>query len=68
MFQGKKKVKKAGELGQIDWEGEREHAMRAFLQILQLNVNRLWDPPVVEEEFVKSVSKSYVNDNSYLLV
>ena len=37
----------------IDWEVERERGVRALLQLLSLNVYRLWDPPVPEEEFVK---------------
>jgi len=27
-----------------------------LLQLLQLNVQRLWDPPIVEEEFVRYVT------------
>ena len=56
--QGKKKAQKqalAAELGDMDWDGERERAVRALLQLLQLNIYRLWDPPVAEEEFVKLV-------------
>ena len=29
--------------------------MKILLQLLQLNVQRLWDPPIVEEEFVRYV-------------
>ena len=39
----------------IDWDYERERAVRALLQLLQLHLHRLWDPPVAEEEFVKCV-------------
>ena len=52
--QGKKKQqKKSAELGDIDWEHERERAVRGLLQLLQLHLHRLWNPPVAEEEFVK---------------
>jgi len=27
--------------------------VKILLQLLQLNVQRLWDPPIVEEEFVR---------------
>jgi len=36
-----------------DWEAEREKFVKILLQLLQLNVQRLWDPPIVEEEFVR---------------
>ena len=42
-------------MGHIDWDYERERAVRALLQLLQLHLHRLWDPPVAEEEFVKCV-------------
>jgi len=32
---------------------ERERAVKALLQLFQLGIGRLWDPPIVEEEFVK---------------
>ncbi len=52
--QGRKKSQRRDpELGNIQWDAERDRGVRALLQILQLNVHRLWDPPVVEEEFVK---------------
>ena len=41
------------DLGSMQWDVERDHGIRALLQLLRLNVNRLWDPPVLEEEFVK---------------
>ncbi len=44
------------DLGTLDWEFEREKAVRGLLQLLQLNIHRLWDPPVVEEEFVNLVA------------
>jgi len=29
--------------------------VKILLQLLQLNVQRLWDPPIVEEEFVRYI-------------
>lgn len=53
--QGRKKSQKrpVADLGSMNWEVERDNGIRALLQLLRLNVNRLWDPPVPEEEFVK---------------
>eukprot|EP00794_Sanderia_malayensis_P003745 gene3745-4267_t len=38
------------------WEHERDDALCLISQLLQLDINRLWDPPIVEEEFVNMVS------------
>ncbi len=55
-FQGKKKsAKKKVVSDGWAWDKEREHALCLISQLLQLDVNRLWDPPIVEEEFVKYV-------------
>ena len=55
-FQGKKKsAKKKAVSDGWAWDKEREHALCLISQLLQLDVNRLWDPPIVEEEFVKYV-------------
>ncbi|PVD36929.1 hypothetical protein C0Q70_03922 [Pomacea canaliculata] len=40
----------------IDWDGEREAALSILVQILQLNLNKLWVPPIAEEDFVSLVS------------
>jgi condensin complex subunit 1 len=37
----------------VDWDEERERAVKALVQLMQLNVQRLWDPPIAEEEFVR---------------
>lgn len=37
----------------MDWEAERANYLEAMVKILQTEIRRLWDPPVVEEEFVK---------------
>ena len=54
-FQGrKKKAQRANvNLGSIDWEAERIRGLRVLLHLLQLHIHNLWDPPVLEEEFVK---------------
>lgn len=36
----------------FDWEVEREKALQALIQLLQLDIRRLWNMTVVEEEFV----------------
>lgn len=54
--QGRKKSqKKSADMGNMNWEAERDRGIRAVLQLLRLNVQRLWDPPVMEEEFVTYV-------------
>ena len=55
-FQGRKKAERdslAKAFGDLDWVCERKKALQHLLQILQLNIHTLWDPPVVEEEFVE---------------
>jgi len=56
--QGRKKATKASVADEDDdnWDGEREKFVKILLQLLQLNVQRLWDPPIVEEEFVRYIS------------
>ena len=34
------------------WESERESGVKAILQLVQLKVERLYDPPILEEEFI----------------
>jgi len=36
-----------------EWEEQRDTLIQTLGQLLQLDVNRLWEPPIVEEEFVK---------------
>jgi len=54
-WQGRKKASKASATDEEneEWEVEREKFVKVLLQLLQLNVQRLWDPPIVEEEFVR---------------
>ncbi|XP_071110071.1 condensin complex subunit 1-like [Haliotis cracherodii] len=54
---GRKSQKKRVDAG-IDWEREREMGVHALLQIIQLNLPKLWDPPIPEEEFVSLVSNT----------
>ncbi|ESO89837.1 hypothetical protein LOTGIDRAFT_61640, partial [Lottia gigantea] len=39
-----------------DWEKEKKRGVQTLLNIIQPNLNRLWDPPIAEEEFVNLVS------------
>lgn len=36
-----------------EWEEQRDVLIQTLGQLMQLDVNRLWDPPIIEEEFVK---------------
>ena len=38
-----------------DWDKERNDGLRVIGQLIELDVHRLCDPPVIEEEFVKYV-------------
>jgi len=60
VWQGRKKVTKASVADEEydNWDVEREKFVKMLLQLLQLNVQRLWDPPIVEEEFVRYASYS----------
>ncbi|WAR15385.1 CND1-like protein [Mya arenaria] len=40
----------------MDWQRERETGLKSLLNLVQLSIHRLWDPPVVEEEFVSLVT------------
>ena len=35
------------------WDGERERGVRILQQLVRLPLARLWEPPIVEEDFVK---------------
>ena len=51
---GRKKSQwKTADVGDMQWKVERDRGITAVLQLLRLNVHRLWEPPVMEEEFVK---------------
>ena len=51
VLQGRKGKKKPSESG-IDWDREKEIGVKALLHLVTPNIHRLWDPPIVEEEFV----------------
>ena len=43
-----------------DWDQERNEGLRAIGQLIELDVHRLWDPPVIEEDFVKYVLLPFI--------
>lgn len=52
---GRKGKKKPSDSG-IDWDREKEIGVKALLHLVTPNIHRLWDPPIVEEEFVTLVT------------
>ncbi|KAJ7379614.1 meiotic chromosome condensation [Desmophyllum pertusum] len=60
IISGKRKGKSANSRKKTtnSWEWEEQHdALIEILgQLVQLDVNRLWDPPIVEEEFVNLIT------------
>ncbi|XP_077998535.1 condensin complex subunit 1-like [Glandiceps talaboti] len=52
---GRKKSAKKTVSG-MEWESEREHFIQSICQVLQLEVSRLWEPPVVEEDYTNLVA------------
>lgn len=52
---GRKMKKKPSESG-IDWDKEKEVGVKTLLHLVTPNIHRLWDPPIVEEEFVTMVT------------
>ena len=67
-LQGRKSKKKTSN-SSLDWPRERESGMKTLLNLVQLNIHRLWDPPIAEEEFVRQVDeKSCVHSNNCSLV
>lgn len=36
-----------------EWDEQRDVLIQTLGQLLQLDVNKLWEPPIVEEDFVK---------------
>ncbi|XP_053379231.1 condensin complex subunit 1-like [Mercenaria mercenaria] len=54
-IRGKSRKKKTSSMT-IDWAKERESGMKTLLNLVQLNIHRLWDPPVVDDEFVSLVT------------
>ncbi|XP_072035794.1 LOW QUALITY PROTEIN: condensin complex subunit 1-like [Amphiura filiformis] len=53
---GKGRGRKKTAAGSWDWEAEKERFLELTAHLLQLELFRLWDPPVVEEEFVNLIS------------
>ncbi|XP_041377786.1 condensin complex subunit 1-like [Gigantopelta aegis] len=55
---GKKRTKKKKDVltSGLDWDKERDNGLKAVLNLLHVNLCRLWDPPVAEEEFVSLIS------------
>ncbi|XP_070560344.1 condensin complex subunit 1-like [Ptychodera flava] len=52
---GRKKSSKKPVSG-LDWEKERENFIQSVFQVVQLHLSRVWEPPVVEEEYVNLVA------------
>ena len=52
LFQGKSKSssKKASK-GEFDWSSERVDILKSINDLMQLEIQRLWNPPIVEEQF-----------------
>ena len=48
----KKRAPKKNDSGWL-WEDERTRMLVQILSLIQPPLNRLWDPPVMEEDFVK---------------
>ena len=38
--------------GHYDWASMREKILDALSKLMQLNIQKLWDPPLVEDQFV----------------
>ena len=49
----KGKAKKKNVEESWDWSNERTKGLSAINQMIQLDIQRLWDPPIVEDEFTK---------------
>ncbi|CAL1547575.1 unnamed protein product, partial [Lymnaea stagnalis] len=52
---GKKKQQSSSSTD-MDWVKEKKDGIQMLLEFIQLSLNKLWDPPVAEEEFVSLVS------------
>ena len=55
--QGRKgaRSKKSGSTLPFDWSEVKKDFLNVTTQLLQINIVSLWEPPVVEDEFVKYV-------------
>lgn len=55
-----KKGRKANpELEAYDWETKRYKILLQMFNVMQLPIEKLWDPPIVEESFVMWVFESF---------
>lgn len=52
---GKKAAAATAAMG-FDWDAEKERALTALSHLMQLPLQRLWDPPVADQEFVNMVT------------
>ena len=52
-----------------EWDEQQDALIQTLGQLMQLDVNRLWDPPIVEEEFVKYACRNiaYVQYRAFTL-
>ncbi|XP_014671209.1 PREDICTED: condensin complex subunit 1-like [Priapulus caudatus] len=53
-----KPQKKADRKNDWDWDGERDHAVLVLCQLVKLNLAKLWDPPVMEDDFVSLITST----------
>ncbi|XP_054267936.1 condensin complex subunit 1 [Macrosteles quadrilineatus] len=60
MEKGKGKRGKKGKIEELgyDWDEKQRQAFIALYDVLQLQVSKLWDPPVPEEQFVNMCANS----------
>ncbi len=38
--------------GNFDWNDMKEKVLDGISKLVQLNIQKLWDPPIAEEQFV----------------
>ncbi|PSN48611.1 hypothetical protein C0J52_18669 [Blattella germanica] len=53
---GRKKTNKKPEYDDFNWEAKSHGALVQIYNMLQLPLNKLWDPPIAEEEFVNLIA------------
>eukprot|EP00106_Octopus_bimaculoides_P013134 XP_014780576.1 PREDICTED: condensin complex subunit 1-like [Octopus bimaculoides] len=54
MIQGRKK-KSADTFRTIDWPYEKEAFLKVLLELVVLDLDKLWEPPVAEEDFINLI-------------
>ncbi|XP_029651590.1 condensin complex subunit 1-like [Octopus sinensis] len=54
MIQGRKK-KSADAFQTIDWPYEKEAFLKVLLELVVLDLDKLWDPPIAEENFINLI-------------